>query len=378
MSIPSIQTAMRNAMLPHIRDMELYHGVDPMEVMAERAGIPPDKIIRLNGNENPYGASPRVCEALAKFQNYNHYPDPGQRQLRRVLSGYVDVPPENIVAGNGSDELIDLLLRIFVGSGDNVITATPTFGMYSFNTGLCGGESIGVPRDENFEIDIEAVKLAITPNTKAIIIASPNNPTGNIASEAEIRALLDSGLMVIVDEAYHEFSGVTVLPLLEEHPNLVVLRTFSKWAGLAGLRIGLGAMHEELAQTIMGIKPPYNVNLAAEVALAASLEDIPALLERVNNIVAERDRMAGLLDDLPNVRPWPSQANFILCQLPEGSGDRVFEGLCGRGIFLRHWSSERLRDCVRASVGFPFENDAVAEALAELTGDNSPAVQGEN
>ena len=362
-------SAIKNAMLPHIRSMELYHGVDPMEVMAERAGIPPEKIIRLNGNENPYGPSDRVAEALANFHNYNHYPDPDQRQLRRALSGYVDVPPENIVAGNGSDELIDLLLRIFVGPGDNVITATPTFGMYSFNTGLCGGQTIGVPRDENFEIDIEPVKLAITPHTKAIIIASPNNPSGNLATEAEILALLDTGRMVIVDEAYHEFSGATVAPLLEDYPNLVVLRTFSKWAGLAGLRIGLGAMHEELAQTIMGIKPPYNVNLAAEVALTASLEDVPALLERVNNIVAERERMAGILNGLPNVKPWPSQANFILCQLPEGRGLSVFEGLCGRGIFLRHWNNDRLRDYVRASVGFPFETDAVAEALRELTGD---------
>ncbi len=360
-------SSIKNAMLPHIQSMELYHGVDPMEVMAERAGIPPEKIIRLNGNENPYGASPGVAEALANFQNYNHYPDPGQRQLRRALSGYVAVPPENIVAGNGSDELIDLLLRVFVGPGDNVITATPTFGMYSFNTGLCGGRAIGVPRDDNFEIDIEEVKLAITAKTKAIIIASPNNPSGNLASEAEILALLDTGVMVIVDEAYHEFSGVTVLPLLEDYPNLVVLRTFSKWAGLAGLRIGLGAMHEELAQTIMAIKPPYNVNLAAEVALTASLEDVPALLERVNNIIAERERMAGLLGSLPQVKPWPSQANFILCQLPEGSGKNVFEGLCSRGIFLRHWDNDRLRDYVRASVGFPFETDAVVQAMAELT-----------
>jgi histidinol-phosphate aminotransferase len=357
----------KNAMLPHIRSMEVYHGVDPMEVMAEQAGIPPEKIIRLNGNENPYGPSPRVSEALASFHNYNHYPDPNQRQLRQVLSGYVQVPPESIVAGNGSDELIDLLLRVFVGPGDNVIIPTPTFGMYSFNTGLCGGETIGVPRDENFEIDIEGVKLAISPGTKAIIIASPNNPSGNIAAEAEIRALLDTGLMVIVDEAYYEFSGATSVPMLEEYPNLVVLRTFSKWAGLAGLRIGLGAMHPELAQTLMAIKPPYNVNLAAEVALIASLDDMPALLERVNTIVAERERMAGLLSAIPTVKPYPSRANFILCQLPEGSGQRVFEGLCNRGIFLRHWSNPRLKDCVRTSVGLPEENDAVAKALAELT-----------
>jgi histidinol-phosphate aminotransferase len=364
----SIKGSIRDSMLPHIRNLEIYQGVESMDAMAERAGIPPEKIIRLNGNENPYGPSPRVAEALANFQNYNHYPDPDQRQLRKILSGYVKTPPENIVAGNGSDELIDLLLRIFVGPGDNIIIPTPTFGMYAFNAGLCGGEAVDVPRDENFQIDINAVKLAITPRTKAIIIACPNNPTGNVATEAEIRALLDTGVLVIVDEAYYEFSGVTMVPLLDEYPNLVVLRTFSKWAGLAGLRIGLGAMQRDLARTLMGIKPPYNVNQAAEVALTASLEDVAGLLERVANIVTERDRMAQVLRGIPGVKPWPSQANFILCQLPEGRGKDVFDGLCNRGIFLRYWNSDRLKDSVRASVGLPFETDAVTQALAELTG----------
>ncbi len=362
------QSSLRAAMLPHIRSLELYQGVESMEAMADRAGIPPEKIIRLNGNENPFGPSPRVAEALANFQNYNHYPDPEQRQLRNVLSNYVKVAPECIVAGNGSDELIDLLLRMFVEPGDNIIVPTPTFGMYAFSAGLCGGEAIEVPRDDNFEIDIDAIQLAINSRTKAIIIACPNNPTGNMASETDIRALLDTSVLVVVDEAYYEFSGVTMAKLLDRYPNLVVLRTFSKWAGLAGLRIGLGAMQPDLARTMMGIKPPYNVNLAAEVALTASLDDMPGLLQRVSRIIAERDRMARMLLDITNVSPWPSQANFILCQLPQGRGKEIFDGLCNRGIFLRYWSDDRLKDSVRASVGLPYETDAVIRALAELTG----------
>ena len=358
---------LQQSMLPHIRGLDVYQGVEPMEVMAERAGIPPEQIIRLNGNENPYGPSPAVAEALAGFPNFNHYPDPEQRQLRQALSSYVGVDPERIIAGNGSDELIDMLFRMFIGPGDNIINLTPTFGMYALGAGICGGQAVSVPRDADFEIDLESVKLAITPRTKAIVVCSPNNPTGNMPSEAEVRALLDTGILVIVDEAYFEFCGQTVLPLLDEYPNLVVLRTFSKWAGLAGLRIGLGAMHPDLARTMMSVKPPYNVNLAAETALIASLEDMPALLERVNAIVAERERLHGLLADIPTVKPYPSRANFILCQLPEGSGQQVFEGLCNRGIFLRHWNNPRLKDCVRTSVGFPEENDAVAAALAELT-----------
>ena len=357
---------LRELLLPHIRQLGAYQGVEPLEAMAERAGIPPENIIRLNGNENPYGASPRVAAALAEFRNFNHYPDPEQRQLRQALSSYVGVGPEQLVAGNGSDELIDLLLRIFVGPGDQVIIPSPSFGMYSVNTEFCGGEAVLVPRDANFEIDLEAVKLAINARTKAVLLCSPNNPSGNTVSESEVRALLDTGRLVVVDEAYFEFCGQTAMPLLAEYPNLVALRTFSKWAGLAGLRIGLGAMHPDLAGTIMTVKPPYNVNLAAEVALIASLGDIPALLERVQSIIAERERMAGLLAAIPGVHLYPSQANFILVRLPDGSGPRIFDALCQRGIFLRHWNNPRLADCIRVSVGLPEETDAVAAALSEL------------
>ena len=366
--MPEFTEQLQESMLPHIRGLGVYQGVEPVEVMAERAGIPQDKIIRLNGNENPYGPSPAVAEALGDFSNFNHYPDPEQRQLREALSGYVGVDSERIIAGNGSDELIDMLFRMFIGPGDNIINLTPTFGMYSLGAEICGGQAVSVPRDDKFDIDLEGVKLAITPRTKVIVVCSPNNPTGNMPSEAEVRSLLDTGILVIVDEAYYEFSGQTVMPLLDEYPNLVVLRTFSKWAGLAGLRIGLGAMHPGLAGMMMSVKPPYNVNLAAEVALIASLNHMPALLDRVNAIVSERERMIGMLEAIPTVKPYPSQANFILCKLPEGSGPRVFEGLCNRGIFLRHWSNPRLIDCVRTSVGFPEENDSVAAALAELTG----------
>ena len=354
------------SMLPHIQALETYEGVDPMEVMAERAGISPDKIIRLNGNENPYGPSPKVSSALGDYENYNYYPDPGQRNLRRVLSGYLNVEPEKIVAGNGSDELIDLLLRMYVGVGDNVIIPTPTFGMYSFSAGICGGEAISVERDENYEIDLTAMKAAITPKSKIIFLTSPNNPTGNIVPEYQTRALLDTGLLVVMDEAYFEFCGDTAIPLLTEYQNLVVLRTFSKWAGLAGLRIGVGAMDSSLAATMMAMKPPYNVNLAAEVALTTSLEDTPGLLKRVAEIVAERERMMRQLQDVPNLTPWPSRANFILCEVPDGRGQEIFDGLCSRGIFLRYWRSGRLKNFIRTSIGLPHETDAVVDAFREL------------
>ncbi len=358
----------KDLMLPHIRQLNTYQGVDPMEVMAERSGIAPEQIIRLNGNENPYGPSPKVLEALGSFQFYNHYTDPEQRRLREVLSRYLDVPPEMIVAGNGSDEIIDLIYRMYVGIGDNIIIPAPTFGMYAFSAEICGGEAISVPRGESFEIDVEGIKLAKTDRSKAVFLASPNNPTGNIATEGQVRGLLDLELLVVVDEAYYEFCGQSAMHLVEEHPNLIVLRTFSKWAGLAGLRIGLGVMNSEVAATMMSMKPPYNVNTAAEVALIASLDDRPLLLDRVNSIVEERDRMLELLRQIPGVHPWPSSANFILFSLPEGRGKEIFDGLCQRGIFLRYFSTPQLKDYIRTSVGLPHETDAVVDALSELVG----------
>ena len=357
---------LKDMMLPHIRRLKPYQGVDPMEVIAERAGIPADQVIRLNGNENPYGPSPRVNEALGSFQFYNHYTDPEQRKLRSILSKYLGAPEERIVAGNGSDELIDLLLRMFLGPGENIIIPSPTFGMYSFTADICGGEAISVPSDENFELDVEAMVAAMTAKTKAVFLASPNNPSGNIASSSQIRALLETGRLIVVDETYYEFCGQSVMPLMEEYPNLVILRTFSKWAGLAGLRIGLGVMQEELAKTMISMKPPYNVNTAAEVALTASLEDTSVLLDRVKAIVIERERMMGLLQKIPGIKAWPSQANFILFSLPEGQGQRIFDGLCSRGIFLRYFDTPQLKDYIRSSVGLPHETDAVVAALTEL------------
>jgi histidinol-phosphate aminotransferase len=354
---------------PHIRGLATYEAVDPTEVLAQRAGIPPEKVIRLNGNENPYSSSPRLTETLGSYNQYNRYPDPEQRHLREALSDYLGIGPEHIVAGNGSDEIIDLALRMVLGPGERIIDPAPTFGMYAICARICGGGVLTVPRDGCFEIDLEATRLAVDSTTKAILFASPNNPTGNVAQEWQVRSLLETGILVVVDETYYEFCGTTVLPLVREYPNLMVLRTFSKWAGLAGLRIGLGVMDPQVARVMMSVKPPYNVNLAAEIALLASLEDRPRLLRQVSSIVAERERMFSLLGGLPGLKPWPSQANFILCQVPKGKGKAVYEGLARRGVFLRHFSNPRLADYVRASVGLPHETDAAIEALSRVLGE---------
>lgn len=343
-----------------------YEPIEPVEVLAERLGVPPDRIIKLDGNENLYGPSPRVLQALAAHDGYHIYPDPDQRRVRNALADYTGVPAEHIVVGAGSDELIDLIARALLNPGDAIVDLVPTFGMYSFTASVCGGRVINVPRRPDFSVDVESVRDAIDDRTKIIFAASPNNPSGNRLSRAELDALLDLPVLVILDEAYVEFSGGSYAGLVPEHDNLVVLRTFSKWAGLAGVRAGYGIMPAELVKALMAIKPPYNVNVPAEVALLASLEDQKALQANVARIVQERGRLADLLRAVPCLEPWPSEANFILCRVTRGSARDLRDRLRERGIFLRYFGRAGLEDCIRISVGRPEHTDALLTALAEV------------
>ena len=356
-----------NFVQPHILELLGYEPIEPVNVLAERIGVPEDQIVKLDGNENPYGPSPRVLEALGNFDSYHRYGDPKQRELRRAIGEYVGVGPEHVVAGAGSDELIDLLVRATLGPGDAGIDCPPTFGMYGFSTRVAGGRVIEAPRRDDFSLDIDAVEAAAA-DAKAIFVASPNNPTGNPLGEADLEALLATGLLVVVDEAYAEFSGTSVVSQVPERTNLVLLRTFSKWAGLAGLRAGYGIMPATLANVLMHMKPPYSPNVAAEVAMLASLEEREPLMERVNEIVRERERMAKQLAALEFMDAYPSEANFILTRISGGDGRSVRDSLAKAGIFVRYFDTPRLRDCIRISVGTASNTDRVTEALREQGG----------
>ena len=351
---------------PHLAgDVQTYDPIDPPEVLAQQYGIPPERVIKLDGNENPYDNSPKVREAIANSP-IQYYPDPQQRKMRDAVADYTGIGPEHIILGAGSDELIQLIFQLFVSPGDKILDFDPTFGMYGFTARVAGATIELAPRDELFEIDLDAARAAIDDRTKVIFLATPNNPTGNLASPEQIAGLLDTGRVVVADEAYFEFSGETSAQMIGEHENLVILRTMSKWAGLAGLRIGYGMMSEDLVRRIMDIKPPYNVNVAAEAALLASLEDAPVLLEKVRLIVEERERMISLLNDIPGVTPWPSSSNYVLCQFAPGKAQELYQGLARRGIFVRFFNTDRLRDCFRTSIGTPDQTDALVAALREL------------
>lgn len=354
-----------------LRHLEPYEPVEPVEVLAGRLGVPRDRIVKLDGNENPYGPSPRVLEALARADSYHIYPDPAQRAVRRALAAYTGLPEEMIVAGNGSDEIIDLLCRLFLEPDDAVIDCVPTFGMYAFSAQVCGGCVANVPRlpDQGYRVDVGAVAERVDGRTKIIFLASPNNPTGNLLSREELDALLSLGPLVVVDEAYGEFAGETFLPLVRERENLVVLRTFSKWAGLAGIRAGYGVMPPRIASLVMAIKPPYNLTVPAEVAILASLADRELLLERVRRLVAERERLFEALRGVPYLEPLPSRANFVLCRVLRGDARLLRDRLQERGIFVRYFRRPLLENFIRVSVGRPQDTDALVAALHDLGGE---------
>lgn len=350
----------------NVREMAEYDPPEDAQRLARQLGVPAERIIKLDANENPYGCSPRVARALAEFSGYHLYPDPSQEEFRHLVAQYVDVEPDRVLLGNGSDELIDLLMRALLDPGDEVLDFTPTFGMYAFTAQHFAARVVEVPRDEAFEVDPQEAARRVGPRTKLAFVAAPNNPTGNPLSPQALEQLLGCGIVVVVDEAYAEFHGRTYVGQVRERENLVVLRTFSKWAGLAGLRVGYGVLPRGLARHLWKLKPPFNVNLAALVAARASLEDLAWLRANVERLVAERERLAAALARVPYLRPYPSQGNFILCRVVGRDAPALRQALAARGILVRHYRHPRLRDCLRVSVGRPEDTDALVAALREL------------
>jgi histidinol-phosphate aminotransferase len=345
-----------------------YPAAASPEVLEGKIDVAAKDMIKIDANENPYGCSPRVNKALARYPQFNIYPDDGQEKLRKLLAGYAGVDAKYIVAGNGSNQLIDLLIRLLVNPGDEVINCTPTFGIYSFSTKLCNGVLVEIPRDESFNIDVAKVKAAITDKTKLIFVTNPNNPTGNLTPQKDIVALLETGVPVVVDEAYYEFSRQTIVPLLGKYENLIILRTFSKWAGLAGLRVGYGIFPEAIADFILRIKIPYNVNVAAIVAVDESLKDTDYLMASVQKLIDERHRLFTRLQKISWLTVYPSQSNFILCRVKNIDAKELHKQLQMKGILVRYFDQRRIKDCIRFSVGKPEHTEALIKTLREIGG----------
>ena len=308
----------------------------------------------LDANENPFN------------NPYNRYPDPLQRKLKQQISLLKGVPEGSIFLGNGSDEPIDLLIRAFCEPGrDTMVTLDPTYGMYEVAANTNNVECRKVLLDEDFQMDLPAVKAAVTPETKLIFLCSPNNPTGNLLRKEQMLSLAEwfHGI-VVVDEAYIDFApGHSLLTELANYPNLVVLQTFSKAWGLAGIRLGMAFASESIIAILNKIKYPYNVNVLTQKVALEMLGSVQQHDQWVDELLTGRDMLSNQLRTLPYVRKvFPSDANFLLLRVDDPLS--VYRYLMQNGIIVRNRHSVSLcAGCLRITIGSPSENDALLSAM---------------
>jgi histidinol-phosphate aminotransferase len=354
---------------PDVFEMDAYTPIVPFEVLCEQLGLPVDQIIKVDANENPYGPSPKAVEALARYPYYHIYPDPNHTLLREALEGYVGVGREHLMLGTGSDELLDVVIRLFCRPGDAVVNCPSTFGMYPFLSSVAGARLISVPRRGDWSVDVAAIEALFDGGTsaatppKVAFVASPNNPDGSVLDRQDLLRLLALPMVVVVDQAYVEFGGEDFSPLVPQHPNLIVMRTFSKWAGLAGLRVGYGVFPTEIVGHLFKIKQPYNVNAAAQAAVLASLEDLETLQARVRTLIAERGKLYAGLQEIEALHPYPSHSNFVLSRVEGRDAGELKAALARQGILVRYYRTPGLDDHIRISVGKPEQNVRVLAAL---------------
>lgn len=314
----------------------------------------------LDANENSYGSP------LTKW--YNRYPDPLQWELKKKIAAIKNVPAENMLLGNGSDECIDLLIRAFCEpQKDNLIICPPTYGMYEVYGNINNVEVREVPLLPGFQLNLEAIEASIDDNTKLIFICSPNNPTGNSMEREDIEIVLNNfeGI-VVIDEAYINYSRHrSFVAELNEYPNLVVMQTFSKAWGLAALRLGINFASQEIISILNKIKPPYNINQATQELALKALDNLDDVNTMIRDTVKEREELVKELVQLPVVQKvYPSDANFVLAKMDQAT--RIYDYLKEKGIIVRNRSNVVLcEDCLRITVGTPEQDKQLLKTLKE-------------
>ena len=352
---------------PRVASLQPYQPGKPIEELERELGI--HNSLKLASNENPLGPSPRALEAVrGALPRVHRYPDGASFLLRRALSRRLDVPEDQLVFGCGSDELLELVAKAFVGEGDEVVYAWPSFAMYPIVVKGMGAEPIMVPLRADMGHDLDAMVHAVTPRTKIVFLCNPNNPTGtSFGAEAYARflAALPEDVVLAVDEAYYEFVRRPDFPdaiaSIADRPATIVLRTFSKIYGLAGLRVGYGIGDPELIGFLQRARHPFNVNKLAEAAAVAALDD-EEHAERTRALNA-----AGidfLTDELRALgyEVWPSDANFILVR----TGAGYYDALLRLGVIVRPLGGFGLDDCIRITIGTEQENNRLVKALQQV------------
>lgn len=356
---------MSSSITGYVRD-----AVDPSRAYKLAPRVEHPDSIYMNLNESPYPLSPKAQDVLASYAKSNRYPEYTQATLAAAIGEYVGFAPERIAIGAGLDDVFQLLATLFVDPGKEIVISDPTFGVYSTFYPLHGGVIVDVPLGPapNYALNVDGIIEAVNHNTAFVMICNPNNPTGTLFSLEDVERVVTSvSCPVVIDEAYAEFAPYDHLELARKHANVIILRTFSKFAGLAGVRVGYGIFPEAIVDHVSAATPAFcNIsNLAASIALA-SLEDLDYLKRNRDEQVAERERVTALLNELPGITAYPSATNFVLFKLPGDDATPVLKALNDRHIYVRHYPLPGLSDHLRVSIALPDDNTTFLTALEEI------------
>ncbi len=357
---------------PTLETLPVYQPGRPIEEVARELGIPAKQIIKLASNENPFGPSPKALAAIQEAAKQLHlYPDGNAFYFKQKLAAKLEVEPANVILGNGSNEIIEFLGHALLGPGDEIVVSEYCFAIYPIVAKMLGASVIVVPA-KNHGHDLRAMFKAITPRTKAVFVANPNNPTGTLASNEEVMELVNGvpdHAVLVMDEAYIEFleKPLDLVPTIKrgEKQNLILMRTFSKIYGLAGTRVGYGIAHPDFISALEKIRQPFNINSLAQAGGLAALDDVDHVRRtRENNFVGKNFLEKELAE--MGLETVPTFANFILVRA--GDGQRVFEQLQKQGVIVRPMGGYKLPEYIRISIGTPEENARCVATLKKILG----------
>lgn len=355
-----------------LKDLPTYQPGRPIEEVARELGLPPSDIIKVASNENPLGPSPKALVAMQKvLANLNLYPDGNAFHLKQKLAEKLGVETSNLILGNGSNEIIEFVGHAYMAAGVDVVVSQYCFAVYPLVTQLFGANLISVPA-KNYGHDLPAMLKAITPNTRVLFVANPNNPTGTLAHREEIIRLVNDvpdDVLLVLDEAYIEFldDSVNFVPLVRQgvRPNLLLMRTFSKIFGLAGLRLGYGIAHPDLVATLEKVRQPFNINSIAQAGALAALDDEEHMRRTRDNNARGLDFFGKAFREL-GLESVPSYANFVLVRVVEGQ--RVFDAMQKQGVIVRPMGGYQLPEWIRISIGTLQENERCLKSLKAALG----------
>ena len=364
---------MANPWKRHLDDIIPYKPGKPIEEVKRELGL--ERVIKLASNESPMGPSPEAVRAISSAAaEVNRYPDGGCYYLRKALSEKLSVDGDNLVFGNGSDEIILLALHAFVDPGDEVVVADPTFMIYHIASMVKNARLRTVPL-KNYRYDLKGMLAEVTPRTKVIFIANPDNPTGTYANDKQLRDFVEAvpgSVLVFIDEAYYEYASggdypETIDLIKREDKNVLVARTFSKAYALAGLRVGYGLGRKDMISALNKVREPFNVNSLAQAAAVAALRDQEYMKSSVKLVKTEKERFYSRLTDL-GIEYLPSLTNFILINVKRDSSV-FFDELLKKGVIVRDMSAWKMDGFIRVNMGLPEENDAFFRSFEEVLKD---------